>query len=336
MNESDRDLLIRYFHNKCTEAEKLQAQELLQQPAAAIFLQELAQNEWNEPVAEDGQLQGYERIKTNVHDRINAAQQKLRRPAALVRLKRFRVAAGWLVLLMITAALLYRNISRQHNDRLPVARVERSNQHGVPLKCVLPDSSIIYLAAGSTMSYPEKFTGNTREVDMNGQAFFEVKRNAKKPFIIHTGEVETKVLGTSFRVSTLDSGIVEVAVATGKVGVSEQGKNFATLTPGNKVNWHRSEQKAVIDKVDITRLLEWKNGELFFDQQSMQHIAAELQYRYGIQIQFIDKEVQRRLISATFSANKTASQVMQVLAIAGKFRYQISNKKTYLIYNTNS
>jgi hypothetical protein len=68
----------------------------------------------------------------------------------------------------------------------------------------------------------------------------------------------------------------------------------------------------------------------------MQHIAAELQHRYGIQIQFIDKEVQRRLISATFSANKTASQVMQVLAIAGKFRYQISNKKTYLIYNTNS
>lgn len=335
MTESERQLLLRYFHNTCTDAERRQAQELLRSPGAAQFLQDLAQQEWDEPIApEDAAAAAYERMRANVAGRM-AADKPAPRPSILVHLKRYRHAASWLVLLLVTAAVLYKVVRMPEVEPLAIARIVQTNQHGVPVKYQLPDSSVIYLAAGSTISYPETFTGNTREVDMEGQAFFEVTRNPEKPFIIHTGAVATRVLGTSFRVSTLDSGNVEVAVATGKVGVSQQGKTFATLTPGNKVKWAAKEQQATLGKVDIARLLAWKNGELLFEQQSMQGIAAEMQSRYGIQIVFKDKQVSQRIISGTFSANKTATQVMQVLAVAGQFRYEIDNNQTYSIYNSN-
>ncbi|AEV99129.1 hypothetical protein A4D02_11235 [Niastella koreensis] len=83
----------------------------------------------------------------------------------------------------------------------------------------LPDGSVITLEPNSQLKYPNRFTGNTREVELTGEAFFEVKPNHEKPFIVHTANIMATVLGTSFNVEAYPNGIAKVVVATGRVKV---------------------------------------------------------------------------------------------------------------------
>jgi len=173
---------------------------------------------------------------------------------------------------------------------------------------------------------------------LKGEAFFQVKNNPSMPFIIHTGEIHTLVLGTSFKVQAFDGQPLVVSVSTGKVMVSlhndGQAKTLAFLTPGLKVTWNSLTCKAIQDSVDIFNLNQWKSGNMVFEEQTMEQIASELQRRYAVKIDIIDKEISGNQVSGTFPAVKTIDKVMNTLEIAGKFRYKTIDNKSFKIYKT--
>src|SRR6202000_336004 len=89
----------------------------------------------------------------------------------------------------------------------------------------LSDSTIVYLGPDSKINFPGRFNGKTRELNLEGEAFFQVKKDHQHPFIIHTGDVSTTVLGTSFKITAFKGEPLTVSVATGKVRVDEKQKN---------------------------------------------------------------------------------------------------------------
>lgn len=335
MQEADKEILIRYFYGKCTPEEKRRAQELLHTPEAEEFFRQLSRNEWNEPVQEDERAGAmHAHWKESVNARILSMERDASEKNSPVRwLTKFRYAAIWLGILLVSSLLVWQ--WQRGSQATQVVLTEKTNRQGVPVRYMLPDSSEIFLAAGSTVSYPEDFEGNTRKVNLQGEAFFQVASDPGKPFMIHTDDISTKVLGTSFKVTAIKGRPLEVAVATGKVGVSRQDETLATLTPGHKVTWHPLEQKAVTEQVSIDGLEQWKNGDLVFDRLDMEYIADELQRRYGIAIIFEDDEVKANRVSGTFAVFKTIDQVMKTLAMAGKFRYESPDNKTFRIYKAN-
>lgn len=331
MQEAQKELLIRFFQNKCTPEELKEAYQLLQQPDAEAFLKELALQEWDQPVEESIALRSlHQNWKEKTNARIFAKADNIQKPGFVKRLYRFRHAAVWLGLLLVSSAVLWHYLGR--NEEKLVALIEKTNEGGIPRKLILPDSSELYLAAGSKVSYPESFTGEARNIELEGEAFFDVKPNARKPFIIYTGNVYTKVLGTSFRISSIRNRPLEVAVATGKVAVSTKDQSLATLTPGHKVTWYAAEQKAVTSQVDANSLTNWRDGELMFDRLSMAQISEELQHRYKVQIEIVDGSVKNNRVSGTFPASKTIDQVLKALAVAGKFRYETDNNNAFRIF----
>lgn len=336
MDEKDKKLLIRYFQGKCTSDENIRARELLQNPEAEAFFRHLSWSEWNEPVQGDESARLlHTRWKKKVNARIRATEKTTakRSTLSLRTRKTFGYAAIWLGIFFVSGLLIWQWQANGESDQ--TAMIEKANRQGVPVRYVLPDNSTVFLAAGSTISYPENFKGKSREVQLQGEAFFEVSKNPHKAFIIHTGEISTRVLGTSFRVTAIEGRPLEVAVATGKVGVSHKDKTLATLTPGYKLSWYPEEQKAVTGQTDIEGLEQWKNGDLIFDNLNMEYIAEELQKRYGVSIIFADEEVKKSRVSGTFAASKSAGQVMKVLAVAGKFAYESEDDKTFRIYKTD-
>ena len=340
MQAEDKKLLEKFLYGTCTTQEKQRVQELLTLPGAEEILQELTLQEWNNPAQTDAQLDTLMGSwKEKLHSRIASAEDHTITVHELIPRKSLymhRYAAVWIGLLVIgTLALLQlQKFSSSEN----ITYIHYSNTKKIPVKYLLPDSSEVYLGSGSQMSYPTDFTGDTRELSLQGEAFFQVKHDGKKPFIIHTGEIHTQVLGTSFKVQAFKGQPTVVAVATGKVGVSRKtsksSQTLALLTPGHTVTWNAKTGKATTGEVNLLSLQKWKVGDMVFEEQTMASIALELQRRYGVNIYFMDKQVAENEVSGTFPADKPIVKIMNILAAAGKFRYETSNQNKFKIYKT--
>src|SRR5690606_6655979 len=154
----------------------------------------------------------------------------------------------------------------------------------------LEDGSVVWLNAASSFSYPREFSRGTREVFLEGEAFFSVARDATRPFIIHTAEMETRVLGTTFNVKAYrNADDMQVTVVSGEVEVSipsaATGKEAVLLQPRQMATYTRAEgllSKATV--ADVAPAEEWKEGKLVFNLASMEEVAATRERTFGLKV----------------------------------------------------
>jgi transmembrane sensor len=178
---------------------------------------------------------------------------------------------------------------------------------------VLPDGSTVVLHAGSTLDYPAAFPAGSREVSLKGEAYFDVRHDDKKPFIIHTGKVSTTVLGTAFNISS-DSNKVTISVTGGKVRVENGKKVLAELTPNQQIVYRVPEEATEKRMVNAEQLVtNWTKQDMVFDGDSFGEIAEVVGRRYGISIRFKNPELAKCLIVASFSGTETLENVLEML-----------------------
>lgn len=323
MNNKIKELFRRYETGQASEKER----ELVE---AWFSIHDRSPVEFNE------------KDKQALNELDNRMDGLLNAPAAAVdkrpirKLVTFSHAAVWAGLVLMSALAMLQLKKTVWQDK--VAIIEKINIKGQPVRYVLPDSSQIYLGAGSKLRYPESFSGGSRTIDLEGVAFFNVKPDAAKPFIIHTGEIETQVLGTSFKVDAFSGQPVVVAVATGKVGVSgtDNGrkKNLAVLTPGQQVTWDSKNRRTTSGKVDIYALEQWQIGNLVYDETPLEQIIPELERRFAIKISFDDASVAAYKVSSTFSPKESPEEILQILGAVGKFKFRSVGDRAYIIYTS--
>ncbi|GLU53716.1 FecR family protein [Dyadobacter frigoris] len=166
----------------------------------------------------------------------------------------------------------------------------------------LEDNSLITLSPGSRISYPNVFSDDKREVQLEGDAFFEISKNPAKPFFVYSGKLVTKVLGTSFWVKTNEETFTtEVEVITGKVSVFEnhflsninsrklgKGSQGVVLTPNQKVSYYEESGHLLTSIVEEPMIIPENDTpvNLVFNNESLSYITAALQKEYGIEIVF--------------------------------------------------
>lgn len=343
MEEAERLLLQRFLTGFCTAEEHQRVRELLDSPEGRNLLDELMREReikaWDNPKQPDPSMQQQMQEKlAEMQGRVVAyeaeQQHALVDKGRVIRRRVFRYVAVFTGFLMVTGLAVW-----QFNKKTaPVADIvqyeEKTNTQGIPVRYVLPDSTQVFLAAGSTLKYPEGLAGKERIVLLQGEAFFDVTPNKDKPFIIRTGEVETRVLGTSFKVSAFDGHPLEVAVATGKVGVSRttgtERQELASLTPGRKVSWNRQTDEVTESDVEVAELVQWKAGDLIFNEQPMEEVAAILARRFGAGFRFADQASRHVRVSGTFTPDESVESVVDMLSFVGKFNYQLSSDKQFI------
>ncbi|HEY1199475.1 MAG TPA: FecR domain-containing protein, partial [Niastella sp.] len=197
----------------------------------------------------------------------------------------------------------------------------------------LPDGTSVVLQANSRLNYPENFIGNTREVILCGEAFFDVAHNPQKPFIIHTGRIRTTVLGTAFNISApVDGKQITVAVTRGKVKVENEQKLLAVLTPNQKVSYEPVTEAVSKDTVNANSLVtDWTKQDRVFEGRSFEDVAALLGRRYGVDIRFKREGLKKCTIKAFFSGTETLNKVLEVLCIINNATYSFTDNKTVLL-----
>ncbi len=256
-----------------------------------------------------------------------AAYQRSRRTLRSRKMAISRVAAVFSGVLLVAGALFWRG-----GDSATVEYAELSNPGGMPQLHVLGDGSQVWLAAGSTLRCPEEFSHRGRAVELQGEAFFDVARDESRPFTIRTGAMETRVLGTSFKITAFEGHEHEVSVATGKVSVSRKGKELALLTRGASVRHNPDTGETNRIVIDPAGLESWKSGTMTFDELSIGLIARQLEARYGIEVEFADTAVAWRKVSGTVRPEEGIDKIMGMLGFVGKFQYSNLDDKHYTIY----
>ncbi|MDR8391921.1 FecR domain-containing protein [Aliifodinibius sp. S!AR15-10] len=248
------------------------------------------------------------------------ATVKSRRSAA------WKIAAS--VLLVITALSAYVT-SKHWNPPVTTYATTQIEQRII----TLPDGSEVRLNKGSEISFTEGLSGSVRAVNLEGEAFFDVKRNPQRPFVIHVDDAEVRVLGTSFNVKELDGEKdrqILVAVKEGTVSLarqnSEKKNDAARITAGHLGMLASNGNKVEVEEANIENYLGWIKGYLEFDGMPFDRVVRQLERIYGIDCELSSPGLaELRLTVRTERLQK--EEVLQSIATALNLAYRESEGK---------
>ena len=168
----------------------------------------------------------------------------------------------------------------------PAQLMALSVPRGQDYHLTLADGTQVWLNAESRLEFPDRFNGNTREVRLKGEAYFEVKKDAKRPFIVHTDYLTTRVLGTSFNVRAYSRKDASVTLVSGRVQVKADDL-IQVLSPGEQAALTGSQ--LAVKAVDTYPITQWKEGFFYFDNESLFSIMQELARWSGVNVSFDDR-----------------------------------------------
>lgn len=182
------------------------------------------------------------------------------------------------------------------------------------------DGTTITLNADTKLKYPNVFTGKTREVFLEGEAFFEVNKDSAKPFIVNTGNITTTVLGTKFNVKSFSKDEdIEVSLTEGKVKVSsEKGadeKGIIILKPNQKLVFDKDEEISSVENFDIQKETGWIDNNLKYENEPISKIFIELERAYGVKFELAEKTYANKKLTVNFKNDSffTVSEVLKRL-----------------------
>ncbi len=263
-------------------------------------------------------------LKTRIDESIRQNELNTEKPSGIEWIFWQKVVAASLLLLLAGIGWFY---VRDKNTQNPTSFIIWHIPDGKRQTVRLADGSAVYLNAGSVFKVPHSFQGATREVYLEGEAYFEVAKNPEKPFIIHSGKTQTQVLGTSFTINAYpDNNKIEVAVLTGRVQVSAN-QSKVLLTANQLAVYDKKNEKFSQDILYNTEVYKsWIDGKLVFQKKSLTEIVAVLNRYYDVDIILDDKQLGSCELNMSFD-NDSLETVLKIICNYTNARYKRSNKQ---------
>ena len=334
----DARLVQRYLEGGGSEKEKLQIEEWFSDLRANEELRKFSKIRWEDLPKEPKEttLSGYD--EERVHDRIHhilrleeaAAFHKARTRSMLIR---FFTRAAAVLFIPITLFALYNwrgNIAGSQS----VSRAEIFSPFGARTNFVLPDGSSGWLNGGSTLSFPTQFKGKSRNVELTGEAYFDVQTNPKKPFTVIADEMKVRAYGTSFNVMAYpDDKTMEVTLETGVVEVFGKDrfnneKSMGLMAPGERGVLIQGTGYFKKDSVNVDQYTSWKEGRLVLRNKPMSQVVSKLNRWYNVNIVISDSRLESYTYRATFEDEKL-DEVLKILTSTSPIVCKEVGRKRY-------
>lgn len=319
--EINEDILIRYINGMLTEEE---AAEVKNWRAASLENEKLLEQVYfTTQVASRLKVmrtvnpdEALSRFKSRIHKK--EKRLALRQVLGVIQ----RAAAVLFIPVFLLSAYLFIQQGQGNVRTLAV----RTNP-GVVSAFDLPDGSKVWLNANSELRYPSDFNADTRTVELTGQGYFEVTKNAHKPFIVKADkDYSVEVLGTSFNVSAYkDESMIETTLVEGsvKLNVVSGGKRMTQmLKPNEKAEYQKGAGKIKVFDVNTEYDTAWKNGEIIFRNHPMDKVLKTQERHYHVVFEVKDNEILKSIITARFK-DEQLPQVLEYLKLASGIQYAI-------------
>ncbi len=322
MEKTKQKLIDRYIQGRCSAAERSEVERMLlenDQEAIYYFDQKAADINSVDTAVDTDLGKIWRNIDASTEGELSS---KTRFISYFTPIK---VAAAVLIML-VSSVVFFSILDETKDEQKEVSSVvtKRTNR-GENLTVRLPDGTLVRLNSSSSISYSQNLIlENQRLVELEGEAFFDVKRDEYRPFIVKTNEVNTTVLGTSFNVNAKNEKEIKVAVVSGKVAV-EQNQEKVVLTPGDMAV---VDEKVGKTKYDFDEEVGWKNGILVLRADDFSDVIDDIEQWYGVDIE-VEGKIKETGIDLKY-VNESLEEVLEGLSFSANFSYVINDKRVKL------
>ena len=204
-----------------------------------------------------------------------------------------------------------------------------STPRGGQYQLLLADGSKVWLNAASSLRFPASFVGKERKVELLGEAYFEVAKNAAMPFKVKVNGMEVEVLGTHFNINSYDNeSTIRTTLLEGSVKINKNNSS-SFLKPGQQAQMNKDGEIKIINNVDVEEAIAWKDGKFQFDRADIHDIMRQLTRWYDVDVEY--KGNVSSHFGGTVSRDVNLSQVLNMLHLTGEVKFQIEDKKVVVM-----
>lgn len=333
MNHKNRinTLFTRLLDNSISEKELDELLGYLDHPTSGQEVRALMNQHWESvkdfiPAGETD-LQSAKRFsdildKTGI--RKSSGKHEISGPSRSTRLIRILTVAAGILLLVSIAGYWWFNADQEDFAESQLATTQYTGKQAV----TLPDGSVIILNEGSKLSFSAEFGIEDREIRFSGEGYFDIVPDSDRPFRVHTGDVTTTVLGTSFNLMAYeDQSEIRVAVERGEVAVGDIHSTYEKIRPEEQITVHKRTRRYEKQHADLEKILAWKEQFLILTETTIAEAAELIGDRYHVQVFIHNESMKNCSMNAAFMHGETLEQVLQVVCGVLQAEYEISNNK---------
>jgi len=320
-NKKYIDLFEKYLRNEASEEEtQLLLNMLRRDNNLDQYLERMLDQSHPEMDAKTEQ-----RMHAQIRSTIAQGRKRSLRTASLRRAMQW---AAMIVLPLLSALLVYLFTS----DQLPGNnQVTITAPNGEKAIITLADGSRVWINSGSSLTYGNDFYRHERMVSLDGEAYFEVAKDPQRPFIVHTREMEVQALGTTFNVSAYsDENYSSAVLAEGKIKVNVRGQE-EILTENQRAIVDKANHSLSTDRVYASDFIQWKDGNLYFENSSFDEIANTLSRVFNVEIRFASEKLRSIRFTGTLG-NSSIRNALDILSLTSAMHYEMNGTVIELYY----
>lgn len=332
-------LISKYLTGKCSKQEAQRVIAFIENPQNDPELQAELGSHWtnehfNSEVLSDGEKEIMDKVLNRLHHKIShTGEQHHGNVSSFGKVLRFfsRVAAILILPLLAYSVFVTVKLNSGTSQNKEIVWQTVKTPAGMQTDFLLPDGSHIWLNSGSVFKYPVTFASDVRQVELTGEAFFDVVKIPGHPFLVQAGKMNIAVKGTRFDVINYPGeALTELILESGSVnlfsGKYSDRQSIAIIRPGQSATLENANNKLTISKVDIDKYTAWKEGQLIFKDDRMDEVVRKLNRWFNVDIILKSPELNEYVYTATYR-DETLSQILELLTISAPIRYSISERE---------
>ncbi len=328
LNHIDK-IIVRYLDGKLTLKEEdellfwLKSDKANQQKFLSKY------NAWASSMVEKYQFdshKGFNDFLKKINDRKDEANKKSTMIRMIIKTS-LGIASVVIALVLLFPELRESfNLEKKKNHMVEVFSMTNEKKH-----ILLPDSSMVWLNAGGKLEFPQQYEDGVRTVRLHGEAYFEIKKDKTKPFVVDLGTEKIIVTGTSFNVKCNYNKETEITLLDGNIRVDLDliGKKI-DMRPNEKISYSKNTGSVTIEFVDASIYNIWIKEQLNFDNDKLSYVLECMEKWYGVDIQPVDSLNQINGITFSVKKGEQIKEVLDAICHIAPIEYKIKNNKYYI------
>lgn len=191
----------------------------------------------------------------------------------------------------------------------------------------LQDGTKVWLNAASSIRFPATFTGKERQVELSGEAYFDIAPDAKHPFVVKVNNMQVKVLGTKFNINAYpEENIIKTTLEEGRIKVENKNKEIM-VTPGQQVRLNKDGKMNLMPHADLEEAFAWKNGLFVFHEDALSDVMRKLSRWYDVQVEYTNNQLSENHFTGAIRRQVNLSEVLKMLELTGGAHFKIEGRK---------